>query len=156
MVLGELYQAGKFAWNDLGLGKFVLKNAGKIIGSAVKRLPENWKNKAISAAEMAKNALDKNSAEISENIATGVNEAKGIKPEDKTQTENENIPRPQQQLMPQIEQQTIRYVTALGRAKHFKLRRRMNRLSLARLKARLKLKSAKFAPKKRKTKPARG
>ena len=155
MVLGELYNAGKFAWNDLGLGKFVKKNAGKLIGSVVKRLPDTWRDKAIAAAEMAKSAFG-NSAEISENITTGVNEAKGIKTEAKTQTEKENIPQPQPPAMPQPQTQTIRYVNALGKAKHIRLRRRINRPPLARLKARLKLNSAKFASKKRRAKPVRG
>ena len=164
MVLGELYQAGKFAWDTLGIGKFVKKNAGKLIGSAVKRLPESWKNKAIAvgeyAAEKANKILGKDN-EIAENITTGVKEAKGVNTafklplKNKDKDEDETTPQPTPQAMPQPQIQVVRYVNALGRAKHIRLRRRINRLPLNRLKTRLKLNSAKFASKKRKTKPAR-
>ena len=155
MSIKDIYEASKFMLTNLGLGKFVEKNAGKLIGSAVKQLPERWKNKAVAAAELANHYLGFGN-EISKHITAGVNEAKGTKTEVKTQTEEkESIPQPQPQSMPQPYSQTIQYVNNLGKAKHFRLRRRINRLSPARIRARLKLNSSKFASKRR-TAPMRG
>ena len=152
MVLGELYQAGKFTWNNLGLGKFVKKNAGKLIGSVVKRLPEKWKNNAIAAAEMAKNMFGKGN-EIAENITTGINEAKGantaFKLPMRNKDEDEAAPQPMPQTMPQPQSQIVRYVNSLGKAKNIRLRRRINRLPRESNRARLKFNSAKFTSKKR-------
>ena len=158
MVIKELYDAGKFVWKDLGFGKFVRKNAGKFIGSVVKRLPDRWKNNAITAgeyaAEKARNILGKDN-EIVENITAGVKEAKGIGNEFKnpldSKNEKSNVPQSQSQAMPQPQSQVIQYVNSLGKAKHIRLRRRINRPPLARNKARLKLNSAKFASKRRTT-----
>ena len=107
-ALSTAAELGKFAWKDLGFGKFVRKNAGKIIGSVVKRLPVGWKSKAIAAgeyaADKAKNILGKDN-EIVENITAGVKEAKGIGNEFKmpldSKNEKSNIPQPQSQAMPQ-------------------------------------------------------
>ena len=162
MVLGELYQAGKFTWNNLGLGKFVKKNAGKLIGSVVKRLPESLKNKAIAAGEYAAEKANKilgKDNEIAENITTGVKEAKGINTAFKlplrTKDEDEMAPQPMPQIMPQPQSQIVRYVNSLGKAKNIRLRRRINRPPLAHTRARLKLNSSKFTSKKRKTRLAR-
>ena len=76
-TLSTAAELSKFMWKDLGLGKFLRKNAGKLIESAVKRLPDGWKNKVIAAAELVKNMLG-NDNEIAENLTAGVNEAKGI------------------------------------------------------------------------------
>ena len=160
MVLGTALstaaEIGKFAWNDLGVGKFVKKNAGKLIGSVVKRMPEKWKNKAIAAGEYAADKANKilgKDNEIAENITTGVKEAKGVNTEFKlplrNKDEDEKAPQPMPQAMPQPQSQTIRYINALGKAKHIRLRRRINRLPNAHTRARLKLNSSKFTSKKR-------
>ena len=154
MVLRELYDAGKFMWNDLGLGKFAKKNAGKFIGSAVRRLPDTWKDKAIAAGEFIEEktkGLFGPQNEVVENLSAGVKEAKGIETPFRSIADGDKNAVVQHQLiLPQ--EQTIQYVNSLGKAKHFRLRKRIGKRPRFHGKTRIKINSAKFAKKKGKRK----